>query len=163
MSALDFSKLSVLVVDDVRAVRLVVASLLRRMGVQQIAEAGDGEEALRKLETLRCDAIITDLTMKPMDGIEFTRRLRRSSSGENASVPVVVVSSHSDRAKMQEAVDAGVSEFLLKPIVPWIFTAKLKAVLEKPAQLVTTDGYYGPDRRRRFLRVNNCQRRPPVL
>ena len=67
MGASEFSKLSVLVVDDVRAVRLVVASLLRRMGVQQIAEAGDGEEALRKLESLKCDVIITDLTMKPMD------------------------------------------------------------------------------------------------
>ena len=74
----------------------------------------------------------------------------------------VVVSSHSDRTKMAEAVEAGCPEFLLKPIVPWIFTAKLKAVLEKPAQLVTTDGY-GLDRRRRFLRVSNCQRRPPML
>jgi CheY-like chemotaxis protein len=159
MPALDFSKLSVLVVDDVRAVRLILTSLLRRMGVQNVTEASDGEEALHQLEHKKFDLIITDLTMKPMDGIEFTRRLRRSSAGENASVPVLVVSSHNERAKIQEAVGAGVSDFLLKPVVPWVFTAKLKAVLEKPAQLVTTDRYYGPDRRRQFMRVRDCQRR----
>ena len=78
----------------------------------------DGQEALAVLGQRHIDVIITDLCMEPMDGVEFTRRLRTPRNGLNPYVPMLMVSAHADIAQVKEAVAAGVTEFLAKPIIP---------------------------------------------
>ncbi len=116
MSKAAISKLSVLIIEDVRAMRTILKALLRQYGIQDFLEASDGAEALKILRSRRRDLVITDLAMSPMDGLEFTRRLRRQSSGPNALVPVIVVSAHSEENWVQDALEAGVTDFLLKPV-----------------------------------------------
>lgn len=158
MGNLAYSDLSVVIVDDLRSMRLILKSVLRSVGIEQVAEASDGEEALQLLKNQSHDLVITDLSMKPMNGIELTRRLRKRESGTNAFVPILMISGHGEKANIQQAMEAGVSAFLLKPITPSSVTAKLNTLLAQPASSIRSQNYYGPDRRRRSMWVRKCRR-----
>ena len=140
--------------------RAILKSMLRNLGIQNVTEAGDGAEALELMRGQRKDLIITDLSMAPMNGIEFMRRLRQPGS-LNAFVPVLMISAHSEKARIQEAIDAGVSTFLLKPVTPIALAEKLKVLLERPAVSVKANSYHGPDRRRRTVWVRKERRSAP--
>src|SRR5665213_721828 len=73
----DLAGLSVLIVEDVRATRLILRTILRGLGIVDVVEACDGMSALELLGTRKVDIVITDICMAPMDGMEFTRRLRK--------------------------------------------------------------------------------------
>lgn len=121
-------------------------------------EAADGQTALQWLSTRSVDIIITDLCMEPLDGIEFTRRLRHADSGLNAYTPVLVVSGHTEASRVKNAVDAGVNGFLAKPVTPRSLRLKLAAILASSPPPVQTITYCGPDRRRAIKRTINRRR-----
>lgn len=145
----DLAKLSLLLVDDNRDWRDIVRRLLNSAGVQELHEADDGAAGLQVLGEHRCDIVITDLVMAPMDGLEFARRVRRGGNGINPMVPIIMVTSYPERERVKAARDAGVSEFLIKPITPAHLFARLEDVLERPRPFVETNTYFGPDRRRK--------------
>lgn len=119
---------AVLIVDDMRAMRAIVRSLLVAMKIHDIRETGDGEEALAALARRSVDFIITDLNMAPMNGVEFTQRVRQLRNG-NSKVPVLMISAHTEHANVAAAVKAGVTYFLSKPLVPADFSRRVKAAL----------------------------------
>lgn len=151
--------LSVLLVDDSRAMRLIVKSLLQTLGISDVIEAGDGEEALKLLAAHRRDLVITDLSMHPMNGMELTRRLRQPESGTNALVPILMVTGHSELRDVHAALEAGVTEFLVKPVNRAALQRKLEAVILRPRALVQAPSYVGPDRRRRTIAGKTRRRR----
>lgn len=153
-----YSRLAVLVVDDIRSVRLILRALLRGIGVQKIEEASDGAEALQMLANNHYDLVITDLSMKPMDGIELTRQLRKQESGPKAFLPILMISGYSEKSKIQQAAEAGVSAFLLKPITPSAVAAKIDTVIRQSLPAIRSQKYFGPDRRRRMAWVRSCRR-----
>jgi two-component system, chemotaxis family, chemotaxis protein CheY len=163
MSKLAISDLSVLIVDDVRAMRAILKALLRTYGIQDFMEAGDGAEALNILRGNRRDLVITDLSMNPMDGLEFTRRLRQHSSGPNALVPVIVVSAHNEMSWVKDALEAGVTEFLLKPVTAAALGRRLNALVERPRAVIREKSYCGPDRRRRSVGAGKPRRAADLL
>ena len=160
MAELSYSDLSVIVVDDVRATRSILKTLLRNLGIQNVVEAGDGAEALEILQGRRKDLVITDLSMAPMNGIELTRQLRQPNN-PNAFVPVLMISAHNERTRIKEAVAVGVSAFLLKPVTPITLMKKLRALIELPLPVVRAGSYHGPDRRRRAAWVGKDRRSTP--
>jgi two-component system chemotaxis response regulator CheY len=157
MTSPSYSHLSVIVVDDVRAMRAILIALLRNLGVQNVEEAGDGVEALEILQTRPMHLVITDLTMAPMNGIELTRQLRRPKC-LNAFVPVLMVSAHNERTRIREAAEAGVSAFLLKPVTPKALADKLHILMAQQMPAVRSKTYFGPDRRRRAVSVRKDRR-----
>ena len=104
-------RLRVMIVDDHRIVRAGIAGLLRTTeGIEVVGEASDGQEAVDLVESLRPDAIVMDVTMPRMDGIEATRRVCARLPG----VRVVGLSMHT-REDMAEAMcDAGAESFVTK-------------------------------------------------
>jgi two-component system chemotaxis response regulator CheY len=148
MSQPNCSDLSILIVDDDCAMRVLIAAQLRTLGIHKIAEASDGATALELFRADPKDLVITDLSMKPMDGIEFTRRLRQPSDGPAFSVPVLMVSSHTEASHIKNALEAGVTAFLVKPITCAGLQNKLTGIIERPDALVQAQPYCGPDRRR---------------
>lgn len=148
MTNSEIAHLAVLVVEDVRATRVIVRTILRAFGIHDVVDAADGQEALKVLGERHIDVVITDLVTEPMNGVEFTRRLRMPRNGLNPYVPVLMVSGHTDIANVKEAIAAGVTEFLTKPIVPANLEARLLSVVRTPKKRVTTKTYCGPDRRR---------------
>ncbi|WP_243372006.1 response regulator [Geotalea sp. SG265] len=101
-----------LVVDDAGVVRQLCALTLRRVGYDVI-EGINGKDALAKTEGVHLDLVITDLNMPEMDGIELVKQLRLRR--ESKFIPIVVLSTVSQEAKVDEGRAAGASGWIFKP------------------------------------------------
>ncbi|WP_310315905.1 ATP-binding protein [Paraburkholderia terricola] len=104
---------TVLVVDDVAENRAVAVDMLGQFGFD-MAEAGNGLEALEKAKALRPALVLMDVVMPGMDGLEVTRRLRQMP--EFRDLPIVAVSASASRTDAAESLAAGANAFLPKPI-----------------------------------------------
>jgi signal transduction histidine kinase/DNA-binding response OmpR family regulator len=105
---------SVLIVDDVAANRAMLADLFGGIGFA-IAEAGDGQEAVSMALEQEPDVVLMDIHMPVMDGLEATRRIR--ANGSSWKMPIIAISASAAEEDEREALDAGVSAFMTKPIV----------------------------------------------
>ena len=141
--------LRILLVDDNQHMRVLLTEILRAVGVQNIIDAGDGAEGLQMMRAHNIDIVITDLAMEPLDGIDFVRLLRNSADSPNQMVPVIMITGHSTLRRIQEARDAGVNEFLAKPITARGVIDRLRLIVDHGRQFVRSEDYFGPDRRRR--------------
>ena len=144
-----FETLKVLIIEDKEHMRALLRRLLNHIGVRVTHEAPDGTAALAMLPTLECDLILSDLSMAPMDGLEFARNVRGAKNPRAASIPIIMISGYTERAKIEAARDAGVNEFLAKPVTPQSLISRITEIMERPRAFVKTETYAGPDRRRR--------------
>lgn len=144
-----FDQVNVLLVDDNAHMRTLLAEILKAVGVTRPREASDGAEAFEMLRAGKFDVVFTDISMKPMDGIEFTRLLRTSPSSPNPYVPIVMITGHSTGTRVTAARDAGANEFLAKPVTAKNVLDRLRLIINHPRPFVRTPTYFGPDRRRR--------------
>lgn len=141
--------LRVLLVDDNQHMRAIVTTVLVGVGVRHLRESRDGAEALEALREWPADVAIVDFQMFPIDGVEFTRMVRNSPSSKNPYLPIVMMTGHSERSRVVEARDAGVTEFVAKPLTAKAVLERLQAVIYHPRSFVRAGGYFGPDRRRK--------------
>ncbi len=86
-------------------------TILHSLGYEVVGEAVNGQDALEKVATLHPDVVIMDLKMPVLDGLEATRRLMATHP-----VPVIVLTAYNDRSLVEEAADAGVLAYLMKPV-----------------------------------------------
>lgn len=138
-----------LVIEDNAHMRFLITALLRGFGAGRIDTCDDGTEALEWLNINAPDIIITDLRMLPTDGLEFTRLLRRHTSRQTSLTPVIMLSGYSEKAYVEQARDAGVNEFLVKPMTAAGLYDRIVSIINRPRMFVRTTAYVGPDRRRR--------------
>lgn len=141
--------LRVLVADDNENMRGLLSTMLQSLGVQQIRLASNGEEALAAARRWSTDVAFVDMRMAPMDGIAFTRAIRTNPGGADPFLPIIMLTGHAHRDHVLEARDAGVTEFLAKPLSAKALVDRLRTVIERQRPFVRTDAYTGPDRRRR--------------
>jgi two-component system chemotaxis response regulator CheY len=144
-----FDLLKILLVDDNQHMRLLLAEILRALGVRRIHEAQDGAEALGMMREIEMDLVMTDLTMGPLDGIDFVNLLRNSPDSPNPFAPVIMITGHSTMRRVAEARDAGVNEFLAKPVTARGVIHRINLLIEQPRPFIRCVDYFGPDRRRR--------------
>jgi two-component system chemotaxis response regulator CheY len=111
-----------LVVDDSRVVRKVARRILEDLGFE-VAEAGDGAEALAWCRTAMPDVVLLDWNMPVMNGLEFLRRLRQEPGG--ATPRVLFCSVESDLDRIREALEEGADEYIMKPFDGDIVASKL--------------------------------------
>ena len=145
----NFANVKTLIVDDNRNMRMLLRTMLQAVGIQQIFEASDGESGFAQLLACKPDIVITDLSMEPLDGIAFTQRVRQSKNTPDPFVAILMVTGHTERARIEAARDAGVTEFLAKPITAQSLLGRLATIVDRPRAFVRCDVYFGPDRRRR--------------
>ena len=109
---------NVLVVDDSPILRAAIKKVVKLAGIGEdnIFEAGNGQEALDLLETVWMDLVLLDLNMPVMDGEQFAQELRKRPDLKD--VAVVVVSTESNKARLQRMHELGVVEVLHKPFEP---------------------------------------------
>jgi two-component system chemotaxis response regulator CheY len=139
----------VIVVDDNAAMRYIVTAMLKSIGIVDIRDFADGGAGLKSLETAQADIAIVDFRMKPTNGIDFTRLVRRSEDSETRFLPIIMLTGHADLARVLEARDAGVTELMVKPLTAQALISRLNAVITHPRPFVQTGHYFGPCRRRR--------------
>ena len=114
----------VLVVDDYDEIRLVTRRALESFGYE-VVEASNGAEAVKVAQRETPDLILMDLSMPKMDGFATIHRLRRLLGLRN--VPVIAVSAHTAKEIREDALAAGCSDYMTKPVR----LEKLKAALER--------------------------------
>jgi len=117
-------KMRVLVVEDDRPMRVLLEKILTAAG-HRVTVAGDGLEALQMVKLHRPQVVITDWVMPKMDGLALCRELRHLP--ENRNVYLIVVTVQESPDKLVEAFVAGADDYLLKPLTPKIFFARLRA------------------------------------
>jgi two-component system chemotaxis response regulator CheY len=152
-------RLTVLVVDDNQHMRTLIRTILESLGVAHILDARDGAHALEKMAQTQVDLVVLDWNMEPMDGLELTRHLRRSTDSPDPFVPVIMLSGHTERSRVMQARDAGVTEFMAKPVSARSLYARIVSIIENPRPFVRTADYFGPDRRRQMLPFEGPDRR----
>jgi two-component system chemotaxis response regulator CheY len=113
-----------LVVDDSRATRTMLRSMLANLGFDVI-EAGHGIEALQRLDgEAPIDFALVDWNMPQMDGLEFVRSIR--AERRFAELPVMMVTAETDMTQMARALMAGADEYALKPLDQEALVTKLR-------------------------------------
>jgi CheY-like chemotaxis protein len=154
---LRLDRLDMLVVEDSRFMRSVIATTLRTIGVGTVHTAADGAEAVRFLEGRQpgrapgappVDVVLTDLVMPELDGLVLLRWIRSAPRSPDKFLPVFILSGAADRHYVEQARDVGASDFIAKPFSVGILAARLLAGIARPRRFVLTRGYFGPDRRR---------------
>jgi len=148
MSGAGFENLKALIVEDNHHMRSLLRALLNSIGVKDIAEASNGNMAIEQLRERKSDLVLTDLAMKPMDGLEFTRYVRNDQNSPNPFVPIIMITGHTEKHHVEAARDAGVTELLAKPITAANLFARIAEIVERPRAFVRCGTYFGPDRRR---------------
>lgn len=144
-----FDALRILIVDDNAHMRALLRKMLYALGVKSVRDCADGGEAFTELRANAPDIVITDLAMRPIDGIAFTTMVRSSADSPSPYVPIILLTAHTEAARVTQARDAGVTEILAKPISVQGLLMRLVEIIERPRPFVKCPGYFGPDRRRR--------------
>lgn len=138
----------VLVVDDDPGSRRLVRALLSAIGVRTIYEAPDGTAGLEAVCAKAPDVVILDWEMPGMKGPNFMRMLRAPKTFPYPDTPVIMLTGHGERAKVAEAINVGINEFLLKPVSSKSLLDRMVSVLFMPRPMVIEPDYYGPARRK---------------
>lgn len=159
MSGYRFERLKILVVDDNAHMRKLVVTILQAFGAVHIQEASSGEAAWDACREHGPDIIILDWMMEGMSGIEFTRMVRSHPASPNPFVPLIMLTGHTSLEHVQQARDAGVNEFIAKPVSAKTIMARMASVIEHPRPYVRTSVYFGPCRRRRHDEHRGPERR----
>jgi CheY-like chemotaxis protein len=144
-----FDKISILVVEDTQPMQRLLVSVLEALGIKNIETAPNGEDGFRAFLQNNHDIILSDWAMEPIDGIELTRRVRQSNISPNRLVPVILITGYSAWSRVEEARDAGVTEFLVKPFTANDIARRITHVINRPRDFIETQDFFGPDRRRR--------------
>jgi len=118
----------VLVVDDSSVMRQIIKKNLKELGFADILDAEDGAAGLKKLGESPFDLVVSDWNMPKMTGIEFLKAVRADSGLKGTAF--IMVTSEVDKAKIVEAVEAGVSQYIVKPFNANQLEEKIKAIFK---------------------------------
>jgi two-component system, chemotaxis family, chemotaxis protein CheY len=144
----DFQRLRFLVVEDNAHMRRILRTLLHGFGSRDVFEADDGASGLEAFAHYGPDIIITDWMMPIFDGLELTNMIRQPAAKPSPFVPIIMLTGRTHRANIQKARDAGITEFLAKPVSAKSLYDRILNVVVNPRPFIKSNHYFGPDRRR---------------
>lgn len=114
--------MKVLLVDDSGTMRTIQRRCLNKLGIEDITEAEDGRRALELFQQSSFDVLLSDWNMPVMDGLSLLIEIRKL----NQSIPVVMITTEAERTRVVTAIQAGVSDYLVKPFTPDALKEKLE-------------------------------------
>lgn len=112
----------VLVADDSSTMRKIILRSLNSVGVKDVTEASDGAEAVAIFEPGKFDMVLTDWNMPGMTGLEVLKAIR----AQDQKIPVIMVTTEAEKSRVLEAIQAGVTDYLVKPFTPDTLREKLE-------------------------------------
>ncbi|MFO7495912.1 MAG: response regulator [Desulfobacterales bacterium] len=119
--------IKILIVDDFATMRRILKNILKKIGFTHIIEADDGSNALKVLEKEKVDLVISDWNMPKMTGLEFLKAVRSNTAFKD--LPFLMVTAEAQKQNIIEAVQAGVSNYVVKPFTEEVITEKLAKIL----------------------------------
>ncbi len=117
----------ILIVDDVLSMRRLTKEILRDAGFTFVFEAQDGQEALILMRKIKVNLVICDWNMPVMSGIEYFKALQTDS--KLAKTPFILLTSSSEITKVKEAIEAGITSYVIKPYKPADLMKKIYSLL----------------------------------
>ena len=132
MVRIDFNRLRFLVIDDNAHMRRILRTLLHGFGAREVYEAEDGAAGLEAFTHYMPDIVLTDWAMPIFDGLELTQMIRQPGANANPYVPIIMLTGHSEKKRVIAARDAGVTEFLAKPISAKALYQRILNVVANP-------------------------------
>lgn len=123
-------EMTVLVADDMEGMRRILTNSLHQMGIKDVLTASNGAEAWRILQNHRCDVLITDWNMPHMSGLELLKAIR--SAPEHSTLPVLMMTAEAEKNRVEQAIAAGVSGYMVKPFTVGALEGKLRKMLAHP-------------------------------
>lgn len=128
------TNLRILIVEDDLDTRNLLKVILRKLGFKNLSSTSDGEEAIEfmkkaYMEDKSIDLVLADWNMPKLDGISFLMKLRNSSDFK--TIPFLMITADSDRTHVVEAINSGVSGYLIKPITPDVLKDKIIKVIKE--------------------------------
>lgn len=119
--------MAILVVDDYKTMLRIIRNLLKQLDFNNVDEATDGSEALKKLRDKDYALVISDWNMEPMTGLQLVRELR--SDKKLKKLPFIMVTAESKTENVVAAKEAGVSNYIVKPFNAETLKQKIASVL----------------------------------
>jgi two-component system chemotaxis response regulator CheY len=120
--------MKILVVDDMVTMRRIVKNMLKQLGFPNCDEAENGQEALQKLRGDTYGFVVSDWNMPIMTGIDMLRAIRRDEKLK--TIPVLMVTAEAQQSNLIEAVQAGVSNYIVKPFTAETMQEKLGKIFK---------------------------------
>ena len=120
--------MKILVVDDMSTMRRIVKNILKQLGFNNLEEAENGQEALTKLKADTYGFVVSDWNMPVMMGIDMLRAIRADESLKK--IPVLMVTAEAQKENLMEAVQAGVSNYVVKPVTAETMQDKINKIFK---------------------------------
>jgi two-component system, chemotaxis family, chemotaxis protein CheY len=117
----------ILLVDDSKTMRNIQKAVLAQLGYTEILEACDGQDALSKAPSYKPDLMLVDWNMPNMDGLTFVKTWRQT----NKTMPIIMVTTESEKSRVIEAIKAGVNNYVVKPFTPDLLSQRICETLAK--------------------------------
>ncbi|HUT92033.1 MAG TPA: response regulator [Thermoguttaceae bacterium] len=112
----------VLIADDSSTMRKIILRSLQACGIPSAVEASDGEEAVALFKPGAFDLVLTDWNMPGKTGLEVTQQIR----AQDPKVPIIMITTEAEKSRVIEAIQAGVTDYLVKPFTPDTLQKKLE-------------------------------------
>ncbi len=119
--------MKILLIDDSKTMRNIQRSVLAQLGHTTVEEACDGQDALSKVGAYKPDLILVDWNMPNMDGLTFVKTFRQT----NKTTPMIMVTTEAEKARVIEAIKAGVNNYVVKPFTPDLLSQRINETLAK--------------------------------
>jgi two-component system chemotaxis response regulator CheY len=120
------TSIKVLVVDDFATMRRIVKGVLKQLGFSEIIEAEDGDVALKELKKENVGLIVSDWNMPNMTGLDLLKAVKEDTKLKD--IPFLMVTAEGQKENVVQAVQAGVSNYIVKPFTPETFSEKLEKI-----------------------------------
>lgn len=144
----NFQGLTLLMAEPRFFMRRILRGVLKELNVGEVVESDTIDGAFQSCQDNFPDVVLTDWS-PGFDGLSLLQRLRQDPSSSNPFVPVIVVTANTELRHIYRARDAGMTEFLAKPVSAALVYRRLCMVIERQRAFVKCPDFFGPDRRRR--------------
>ena len=134
-------------VDDSAYWRRIVRTMLHGFGAREIYEAENGAQGWDMFIQHGPDILIADLMMPGFDGIDLTKMIRQPGGNPNPHTPIILLTCYTQRSRVIAARDAGITEFLAKPVSARSLYDRIANIVCNPHPFVKTDSYFGAELR----------------
>lgn len=117
----------ILIVDDVLSMRSLTKAILRDAGFTHVFDAPDGQEALKLMRKVKVNIVVCDWNMPVMSGLDFFKAVQEEP--KLAGTPFIMLTSSSEGSKVKEAIEAGITAYMIKPYKPADLLKKINSML----------------------------------